>query len=159
MSENDAINVQRLLFIVVDAGQGPRGDWNQSQYGPSGIEVANAAVDAAMATNVRMSYDAFVPMMKQWRDDLVSYRCGMLQSQQQEIAARRPSWRCDDVQFSVTRISFDSLDKERAASLNELPTRLRLPERDVDRLIEAGRDAILGNPVIRAFERAASAAQ
>lgn len=159
MSENDAIKVRRLLFIVVDAGQGPRGDWNQSQAGPSGIEVASAAIDAAMATNVRMSYDAFVPMMQQWRDDLVAYRCGMPHSRQQEIAARLPGWRCDEVEFFVTRISFEALDKERAASLNDLPTRLRLPERDVDRLIEAGRDAILGNPVIREFERESTAAR
>ncbi|MBP0619303.1 patatin-like phospholipase family protein [Cupriavidus sp. LEh25] len=159
MSENDAINVRRLLFIVVDAGQGPRGDWNQSQDGPSGIEVANAAIDAAMATNVRMTYDAFVPMMQQWRNDLVAYRCRLPLDRQREIAARLPRWRCDEVEFFVTRISFDALGKERAASLNDLPTRLRLPEQDVDRLIEAGRDAILGNPVIREFERASTAAR
>lgn len=159
MSENDAINVRRQLFIVVDAGQGPRGDWNQSQEGPSGIEVANAAIDAAMATNVRVTYDAFVPMMKQWRDDLVAYRCGLPPSRQQEIATRRPGWRCDDVAFFVTRISFDALDKTRAATLNDLPTRLHLPEKDVDLLIEAGRDAILGNPVIRQFERDSAAAR
>jgi NTE family protein len=106
-----------------------------------------------MATNVRMSYDAFVPMMQQWRDDLVAYRCGMAQSRQQEIAARRPGWRCDEVESFVTRISFQALDKERAASLNDLPTRLRLPDKDVHRLIEAVRAAIPGNPVIRKFER------
>jgi NTE family protein len=98
-------------------------------------------------------------MMQQWRDDLVAYRCGLPHFRQQEIAARRPGWRCDDVEFFVTRISFESLDKERAASLNELPTRLRLPERDVDRLIDAGRDAILGNPVIREFERKSTTAR
>ncbi|WP_427308814.1 hypothetical protein [Cupriavidus sp. H39] len=112
-----------------------------------------------MATNVRMSYDAFVPMMQQWRDDLVAYRCGMPHSRQQEIAALHPGWRCEDVEFFVTRISFDALDKERAASLNDVPTRLRLPERDVDRLIEAGRDAILGNPVIREFQVKSTAAR
>ena len=159
MSEQDAINVRRLLFIVVDAGHGPRGDWNQSQAGPSGIEVASAAIDAAMGTNVRMSYDAFVPMMQQWRDDLVAYRCGLPPSLQQEITARRPGWRCEEVEFFVTRISFEALDKERAASLSDVPTRLHLPEADVDRLIEAGRDAILGNPVIRKFERESTAAR
>ncbi|TDF63974.1 hypothetical protein [Cupriavidus sp. L7L] len=35
----------------------------------------------------------------------------------------------------------------------------QLPESDVDRLIEAGRDAILGNPVIREFERESTAAR
>lgn len=153
MSETDAVKVRRLLFIVVDAGHGPRGDWNQSQAGPSGIEVANAAIDAAMGTNVRMSYDAFVPMMQQWRDDLVAYRCAMPDARQQEIAAHSPDWRCDAVEFFVTRISFDSLDKARAASLSDVPTRLRLPEADIDRLIDAGRDAILGNPLIREFAR------
>lgn len=156
MTESDAINVRRLLFIVVDAGQSPSGDWNQSQEGPSGIELASAAIDAAMATNVRMSYDGFVPMMKQWRDEIVRYRCGMPPSRQNEVAARHPGWRCDDVEFSVTRISFDTLGKERASSLNALPTRLHLPEKDVDVLIDAGRDAILSNEVVRQFGRVVS---
>ena len=45
-------------------------------------------------------------MMQQWRDDLVAYRCGMPHSRQQEIAARLPGWRCDEVEFFGTRISF-----------------------------------------------------
>lgn len=83
----------------------------------------------------------------------------MPDARRQEIAASSPDWRCDAVEFFVTRISFDSLDKARAASLSDVPTRLRLPEADIDRLIDAGRDAILGNPVIREFERESTAAR
>lgn len=152
MSESDAINVKRLLFIVVDAGQGPRGEWNQRIDGPSGIDLANAAIDAAMATSVRMSYDNFIPMMKRWRDDIVRYRCNDISSSKlQEITRRNPGWRCDDVEFSVTRVSFESVGSERALYLNDLPTRLHLPEQDIDRLIEAGRDAVLQNATIRRF--------
>lgn len=67
----------QLLFIVVDAGLAPSGDWQQREDGPSGLKLAGAAIDAATATNVRMSYDAFVRMLRRWRDDIVAYRCAM----------------------------------------------------------------------------------
>jgi NTE family protein len=151
LSEKDAITVRKLLFVVVDAGQGPSGDWDREQSGPSGLDLANAAIDSAIDTNVRMSYDSFVPMMRRWQDDIVQYRCGLPAARKAEITAGTPDWRCDDVHFVVTRISFADLGPERARRLNAIPTRLQLPEAEVDEAIAAGRDAMLRNARVIEF--------
>lgn len=152
-SEQDAIGVRRLLYIVVDAGQGPSGDWDQRLDGPSGMELANAAIDAAMSANMRMSYDGFVSQLQQWRQDIVHYRCALPPERQRAIAEQHSGWRCDDVQFNVVRIAFDGLPLERAAKLSALPTRLALPEPDVDLLIHAGHELIMRNPEVQSFRR------
>ncbi|WP_078031158.1 patatin-like phospholipase family protein [Massilia sp. KIM] len=151
LTSEDAINIKRMLFIVVDAGLAQRGDWNRSEQGPSGIELASAAIDSAINTNVRMSYDNFVPMMKQWQKDIITYRCQLPTDQIAKIVKTRPSWRCDDVEFSVTRIAFNDLDPERAARLNRIPTSLRLTSEQVDELIAASHEAIIQNDKIERY--------
>ncbi|WP_374356377.1 patatin-like phospholipase family protein [Chitinimonas sp.] len=158
LTETDAVRTRKMLFVVVDAGQSPSGDWNQRESGPSGVELASAAIDSAIDTNVRMSYDNFVPMMKQWQRDVIDYRCALPAARQQALAAARPGWRCDDVEFVVTRVSFDDLGAERSARLNAIPTRLSLPEAQVDQLIAAGREAVMHSAVVQRFVAATRAA-
>ena len=153
LSERDAIRVGHLLYVVVDAGQGPGGDWDQRLDGPSGMELANAAIDAAMSANMRMSYDGFAAQLQQWRQDIVQYRCALSAERQLAITREQPRWRCDDVEFSVTRLAFDGLPAEAAAKLSALPTRLTLPEADIDLLIQAGHELVTLNPQVRAFQR------
>ncbi|WP_374351398.1 patatin-like phospholipase family protein [Chitinimonas sp.] len=152
LSAKDAVTIKNLLFVVVDAGQSAAGDWNREMKGPSGIDLAVASIDAAIDTNVRMSYDSFVPMMKAWQESITRYRCELPANEQQRIKAANPAWQCDDVSFVVTRISFRDLSSQEADRLNTIPLRLTLPARDVDDLIEAGKKAVLINPTIRAFE-------
>ena len=127
ISEGDAIAVRKLLFVVVDAGQGLSGQWTRDLAGPSGVDVATAAVDAAIESTMRMSYDSFVPMMKNWQDDIVRFRCGLAAARVASIRAMRPQWRCDDVSFSVTEVSFADLGEREEADLSAIPTRLKLP--------------------------------
>lgn len=150
-SERDAIRIRNLLFVVVDGGQQPSGNLNQDLDGPSGIDLAMAAIDAAIDTNVRLSYDSFVQMIRRWQDDTVRYRCKLPDDAQRRIRDRQPGWRCDDVQFTVTRLSFGDLAPARAQALNAIPTRLKLPEHDIDALIEAGRDAMAHSLSVRYF--------
>lgn len=65
--------------------------------------------------------------------------------------ARRAGWRCDDVQISVSRISFDDLVPPRAFRLHQISTSLTLSQQDVDTVIEAGRDAMVRNGTVQAF--------
>ncbi|WP_204307261.1 hypothetical protein, partial [Enterobacter hormaechei] len=55
ISEQDAATMRRMIFIVVDAGQGPSGDWGRELAGPSGVDIATAAVDTAIESTMRMS--------------------------------------------------------------------------------------------------------
>ncbi len=159
LSEHDAVTVRNMLFVVADAGQGPNGSWLQQIAGPSGIDLATAAIDAAIDANVRLSFDGFVLMLKNWRDDIVRYRCSLDATRIGELRKSQPNWRCDDVNFSVTHMSFADLGPGRARALEAIPTRLKLPAATVDDLIAAGRDSVLRNDVIRAFQNQVLGAQ
>jgi len=62
--------------------------------------------------------------------------------------------RCDDVVFPVNRVSFDDFKASRGARFDANPTRLKLPTADIDALVSAGRDTIVGNGVLRRFREA-----
>ena len=153
ISEEDAIAVRRMLFVVVDAGQGPSGNWSQQLLGPSALEVASAAADTAIESTMRMSYASFIPMMRAWEQEIVRFRCALPTARQAEARARDPDWRCDEVRFAVTRVDFSDLGAEREAALSAIPTRLRLEPAQLDTLIAAGRDAVAQDPTIVNFSR------
>jgi NTE family protein len=152
LTEHDAVTVRNMLFVVADAGQGPNGSWLQQVAGPSGVDLATAAIDAAVDANVRLSYDGFVLMLKNWRDDIVRYRCSLPDDRQRSLRESRPGWVCDEVNFSVTHLSFADLGPARSRQLEAIPTRLKLPADAIDALIAAGRDSVLRNGVIRAYQ-------
>lgn len=154
ISEHDAATMRRMLFIVVDAGQGPSGDWGREVAGPSGVDIATAAVDTAIESTMRMSYAYFVPMMRNWERDLVTWRCSLPESRKAELRAQTPDWRCEDLQFNVTQISFADLAEADEVALNAIPTRLKLPADQVDRLIAAGRGAAMADATVRRFSAA-----
>jgi NTE family protein len=139
------------LFVVVDAGQGPSGEWNRDLAGPSAIDIASASVDAAIDSTMRMSYDSFVPMMKGWREEVVRFRCGLSAQRQAAIRALKPAWHCDDVSFDVTQISFADLGDREEAELSSIPTRLKLPAVKIDQLISAGKRAVHADEVVKTF--------
>lgn len=154
ISEHDAANLRRLLFIVVDAGQGPSADWGRELAGPSGVDIATGAVDTAIESTMRMSYAYFVPMMRAWERDLVTWRCSLPEARKAELRRKTPDWRCEDLQFSVTQISFADLAEADEAALNAIPTRLKLPADQIDRLIEAGRQAVSRDAGVQRFSAA-----
>lgn len=151
ISEQDAASMRRLLFVVVDAGQGPSGDWGREARGPSGVDIATAAVDTAIESTMRMSYAYFVPMMRNWERDIVTYRCSLPEERKEALRALNPDWRCEDVAFAVTQISFGDLPEDEELALNAIPTRLKLPAAQIDALIAAGRRAAGQDGVIRRF--------
>lgn len=149
--EHDAVTLRRLLFIVVDAGQGPSSDWSREVAGPSGVEIATAAVDTAIESTMRMSYAYFVPMLRNWERDLVTYRCSLPEARKAALRALHPEWRCEDLRFAVTQISFADLPEADEAALNAIPTRLKLPAAQIDRLIAAGRSAAMADAAVQRF--------
>ena len=152
--EGDAATMRRLLFIVVDAGQGPSADWAREVAGPSGMDIAAGAVDTAIESTMRMSYAAFLPMVRNWERDLVAYRCGLSEERKAALRALNPDWHCEDIKFSVTQISFGDLPEAEEQVLNAIPTRLKLPPEQVDRLIDAGKQAVARDGVVKRFSAA-----
>ena len=152
-----------MLFLVVDAGRPPAGEWAKQQDGPSGVEVALAAADTAVDSATRLGADAFARMVDEWRTSIIRFRCSLspeqlrqhlpkeqLNEQLKGLPAGAP-WRCDDLQFEVGVIGFDNLEGARADRLKNMPTRLVLPKADIDEAIAAGRDATRDSPAMRRY--------
>ena len=150
LTAQQAIDIRRVLFLVVDGGRGPSGNWAQTAEGPSGPEIVVAAADTAIDSSVRSSFTAFDHTMSEWRDTLVRWRCGLPAVERAKY--RVPAgWDCRDLKFFVGRINFDQLGRQRATELNSVPTRFKLTPEEVETVVAAGRDALRTNPTFRAF--------
>ncbi|MCE2915740.1 MAG: patatin-like phospholipase family protein [Rubrivivax sp.] len=151
LREDDVVRLRRMLFLIVDAGRPPAGDWALRRDGPSGVDVGVASADAAIDSATRLSAAAFRTMTSQWRENIIRHRCSLSDAQVRRHVPAGQAWRCDDVTFFVGTVSAESLGPERAARMRDMPTRLSLPRADVDAAINAGRDAALANPALRAY--------
>jgi NTE family protein len=141
-----------VLFLVVDAGRGPSGEWAQSLEGPTAIEIVRAAADTAIDSSARSSFTAFDQTMTEWRDALVRWRCSLrlVDRQSYGVSARTD---CHDIKFFVGRINFEQLGAQRAVELDSIPTRFRLSQKQVGTLVAAGQDALRTNAMFHAFLR------
>jgi NTE family protein len=151
---HDAVRVSRMLFLIVDAGRPPSGDWALAPEGPSGVDIGIAAADAAIDSATRLSAASFRTMVQGWREAIVRFRCA--QPRERVAALLGPGrgtadWRCDDVVFSVATLGFASLPREQAERLRAVPTRLTLPAADIDFAVAAGRDAVRSSPAVRDY--------
>ena len=89
--------------------------------------------------------------MRNWQDEIVRFRCALPRERQDAIRALNPAWRCDDVSFTVTQVSFADFPEREAAAMSAIPTRLKLPAETIDQLIAAGTRAVKANPAISHF--------
>lgn len=150
MTEAQAVKTRRVMFIVIDAGRGPSGDWVKTVEGPAGVDLIMAASDTAVDSGVRANFTAFDSVMQEWQKDLIRWRCGLSAAQRKKLGAPA-NWNCRDLKFFVGRVGFDQLGPERSAQLQAIETRFQLPADQVDALIAAGGDALRANPTFQAF--------
>jgi NTE family protein len=153
LTPQDAVNMRRFLFMVVDAGLGPKGEWSQTLEGPSGKDLIGAVIDTIMDANTRSSYAAFEATMREWHNDLVRWRCSLKHDEVERLRGKGGPWNCRDLKITVARVSFDELGTERAKALNQVPTSFTLPADTVDELARAGGDALQVNPAYQVFLR------
>jgi NTE family protein len=150
LAPQQAVKLRRLLFLVVDSGRAPSGQWAQTVPGPSGVDLILATSDTATESGAIGSYSAFDGTMNDWRKTLISWRCGLSEADRHRFGVP-PNWNCRDLEFYISRVSFDLLGPERSAVLNKVETRFKLPPDQIDMLVTAGRDALSVNPKFRAF--------
>ena len=150
LAPQEAVKLRRFLFLVVDSGKAPSGKWAQTIPGPSGVDLVLATSDTATESGAIGSYSAFDGTMGDWKKALVNWRCGLSEADRRRYGAP-PGWNCRDVEFFISRLSFDQLGPEREAALNRVETRFKLPADQIDMLIAAGRDALNTNAKFRAF--------
>jgi NTE family protein len=145
-----AVRLRRLLLLVVDSGRAPSGAWSQTVAGPSGVALITAASDTATESGAVGSYSAFQDTMEEWRKSMIEWRCRLPPPDRVRLHAPA-AWNCKDVKFFIGRIAFEQLGPDRAAELDAVETRFKLPPDQVEMLITAGRDALNASGVFRSF--------
>jgi NTE family protein len=145
LTPDKAVRLRRFIFVVVNAGQAPRGNWARTVEGPAGAELLNAVTDTAMNSAVRSGFDAFRLSIREWEEAIRKWRCRLPAAEARRLGA--PSdWRCSNIRFEIAEVGFDLFDSQLAAKLSSIPTRFKLATEDVDLLIQSGGDAILNHP-------------
>ncbi|MCA3220652.1 MAG: patatin-like phospholipase family protein, partial [Burkholderiales bacterium] len=151
LTAKDAVTMERMLLLLVDAGRSRSGDWNTREPGPAGAElalsVANAGVDAA----ARLSADFFSTMLDRWQQSIVEFRCGLSEAQVQQLRGSLDGWDCRNVRFERDMVSIAVLDPDQRRRFDAIPTRLKLSAAQVDEAIDAGRRGLQATAGVRAF--------
>ncbi len=157
LTPEQAVNLKRLLFLVVDAGRPVRADFQKTLGGHNGIDIVMAATDTAIDSTVRLSFDSFAGAMTAWQNALIKYRCELKPAQLQKMRKSGAGWNCRDIKFYVGKVAFEQVnDPELFEQLAEIKTSLTLPAAQVDRLIDAARTALRQNPAWNSFVQSLS---
>ena len=152
MTERDAVKIRRLLLIVVDASQGPNGDWTHREAGPTGLDLALSATDAAVDAAARYAADAFGRMVQEWEESVIAFRCGLKPVDVVRLGGPA-QWNCADVTFSLAYLSIEELASPMRERIESVHTRLKLQPAEIDATIEGAREATLALPRLRVYLR------
>ncbi|MEO0939333.1 MAG: patatin-like phospholipase family protein [Pseudomonadota bacterium] len=155
MTEAQAVRTNRMLFLVANAGVSQDYKWNQRIKGPGGVQLGMAIANSSMGSATRVGYDVLRLTLDDYAEDLIEWRCSLPASRVRALRGSLAGWDCADLKLFVGQVSFGALPDDRQDRLNEIPTRLRLPENEVDMVIAAGAEATRLNPEFNGFLRAA----
>jgi predicted acylesterase/phospholipase RssA len=142
LSPREAVKIKRVVYLVADAGRAPDAEWGSTVKGPGIADLVMAVTDTAISSSVRDGYDAFRLLMDNWQKDLIEYRCSLKQTEVKRLRGTLDGWNCRDLKFFVGTVNFEDVDASMRAELNKVPTRLSLPQKQVDLTIAAGVDAL-----------------
>ncbi|NJM35317.1 MAG: patatin-like phospholipase family protein [Rhodomicrobium sp.] len=151
MSEAEAVRMRRLLFIVVDAGRPPGGDWAKSVNTDAG-DLIQAVADTAVDANVRNTYDTFAAQLKSWNRELIDWRCKLPLDRARELLGDQRSWNCRDVSFHVVKVTFDQIpDPAIRSQLEKIPTRFKVEKENIDLLLDSAGAILRRNSAFQRF--------
>ncbi|MCC5978031.1 MAG: patatin-like phospholipase family protein [Salinarimonas sp.] len=150
LTPEQAVKLQKLLFIVTDAGKAPAPEWGMRERGPGLAELVPALAHTTITSSVRKGSDALALAVREWQADIIGFRCGLSQSEVNRLRGSTAGWDCRDVDITVELLSFRNFEPEMQQALNRVPTRLTLDGEQVDLVVEAGRRAVRENAGIRA---------
>ncbi|MGO4573892.1 patatin-like phospholipase family protein [Microvirga sp. 2TAF3] len=156
MTAEQAVRVKNFLFLVVDAGRGPAGNWPEHLASPSGMELAGIVTDVAIDSGVYKGYDYFNATMTGWQNDLKRWRCSLSSDEIVKLRGTPDGWKCGDVTFTVGRVSSEDAGPELRKRMDEVPTRFQLDPQTLDTVIGAGEIALRNNATFRKFIRGGS---
>ena len=151
MSEREAVKMKRLLFVVVDAGRPPGGDWAKNVK-TNASDLIQAVADTAVDANVRTTYDTFAAQLRSWNKELVDWRCKLPPDRVRELTGSDGPWNCRDVSFHVVKVTFDQMpDPTVRAKLESIPTRFKVEKQNVDLLLDSAGAILRKNAAFQRF--------
>ncbi len=152
-SARDAVRLKRILFLVANSATRQDFSWMQKVEGPGGIELAMSIANSSMSAATRLGFDVMRLTLDDWHAALLDFRCGLSPIEVRKLRGSLDGWDCEDLKLFVGEVSFEALDDDMRAELDEVPTRLSLPTEQVDLVIRAGRLATRASPELRGFIR------
>ncbi len=151
LSEAQAVRTRRMLFVVVDAGRPPGGDWAQHVKTDTS-DLIQAVADTAVDANVRNTYDNFAAQLRSWNKQLIDWRCALPQSKATELLGHGRVWNCRDLSFHVVKVTFDQMsDPTIRATLERIPTRFKIDKKNVDLLLDSAGAILRQNSAYQRF--------
>jgi NTE family protein len=150
-SEREAVKMKRLLFVVVDAGRPPGGDWSKN-VSTGATDLIQAVADTAVDANIRNTYEAFASHLRDWNRELIEWRCALPQDRVQALIGQGGNWNCRNLSFHLVKVSFDQmLDPVQRAELEKIPTRFNLSEKSIDLLLDSSGQILRRNSAFQRF--------
>jgi predicted acylesterase/phospholipase RssA len=146
LTPREAVKLNRIIYLVADAGVAPDGKWGATVQGPGVVDLITAVTDTAISASVRDGYDAFRMTMDRWQKDLIDYRCSLKQTEVKRLRGTLAGWNCRDLKFFVGDVSFADVEPVKRARLQKILTRLKLPTAEVDLAIAGGSEALRNDP-------------
>jgi NTE family protein len=151
LTAEEAVKLKRMLFLVANAGVSRDYDWTKKVAGPGGVNLAMSIATSAMAAASRSGYDSMRGELRLWETELIEWRCALPLSEVRKLRGTTEGWDCKDVKLFVGEVSSAALPTDLRDQLDAVPTRLKLPEAQVDMVIAAGRQATRATPEFNGF--------
>ena len=157
LTEAQAVKLNRMLFLVSNAGVQTDYRWTQKVQGPGGIQMGLAITGSSMASATRVGYDVLRLTLDQYAEDLIEFRCGLSNTRVRALRGSTKGWDCKDLKLFVGQINFGQLPQDQQTELNKVPTRLKLETEQVDMVIDAALQATRQSAEFNGFLRAIGA--
>lgn len=152
MTKELAVRLRRVLFLVINSGRPPVGDYGNQVRGPTGLDLLIAAAETAIDGGVRNSYDSLVAKMADWQRAVVDWRCQLSAAQVRRLRGSTANWNCRDFSIVVDQVGFEqAANPADVGRLAEIPTRFQLPREEVDFLIAQAGEILRSNGGYRQF--------
>jgi len=150
LTAHEAVSIRRVLVMVADASRRPSGEWIFHEAGPSGLDLALAAFDAAVDSAARGAADALRRVLEQWHRSVVAFRCGLSPAEVRRLGGPE-KWECADVKVSFAYLSPDELPDALRDEIRAIPTRLTLTPEQIDATIRGARQGVRSLPQLRHY--------
>ena len=172
MTPEQAVRVREILFLAVDASIDRKPAYREliptgrliavslfglpqrlRDKGPEGLDL-DVLGDALRSTTTD-SFPTLHTALAEWRRDLIAWRCGLDRKTAAALhGGELPAdWSCASVTLIAGLIRPADLPPDLRQRLRKVPTRLHLPEEEIDMVVAAGRLALRQSPAMASLLR------